>query len=70
MYVVLTKPVSISADHVASSASQHAYIVTFRSKEDRDHYLTDPAHLEFVEFIKDKVDMAKVKVADFETGTF
>ncbi|KAL7005834.1 hypothetical protein EMMF5_004570 [Cystobasidiomycetes sp. EMM_F5] len=54
----------------AGSSIHHAFIVTFRNQQERTYYLTDPAHLEFVDFIKSKLDGEKVRVADFETGVF
>lgn len=41
----------------------HCFILTFGSNQDRDAYLVDPAHLEFVELIKKFSD--DVMVIDF-----
>ncbi len=41
----------------------HCFILTFASDQDRDAYLVDPAHLEFVELIKQLSD--DVFVIDF-----
>ncbi len=43
----------------------HAYTVTFRSEEDRDAYLPDPAHKEFVSLVQGK--LAGVFVVDYWT---
>ncbi|KAI3325384.1 stress responsive A/B barrel domain-containing protein [Xylariaceae sp. AK1471] len=47
----------------------HCFVAKFENEEDRKHYIeTDPAHLEFIANIKEKVD--KVQVLDFTPGEF
>lgn len=41
----------------------HAFLVSFRSEEDREAYLPHPAHKEFVEILKPHLD--KVLVVDY-----
>ncbi len=46
-----------------SQGLTHAFVVTFRSEKDRDAYLTDPAHLEYVKLVRDRRE--KVVVFDY-----
>ncbi|KAH9904443.1 stress responsive A/B barrel domain protein [Xylariomycetidae sp. FL2044] len=47
----------------------HSFIFQFENEEDRKHYLEkDPAHLEFVANLRDRVD--QVQVIDFTPGVF
>lgn len=41
----------------------HGFILTFKTQEDRDFYLTHPEHLKFVDLVKD--NLSDVFVLDF-----
>ncbi|KAI8627459.1 stress responsive A/B barrel domain-containing protein [Xylariaceae sp. FL1651] len=47
----------------------HCFVSKFENAEDRKHYLeTDPAHLEFVASLKDRIETCQV--LDFTPGEF
>jgi hypothetical protein len=46
-----------------SEGLTHAFVVTFKSEADRDAYLVDPAHKEYVNVVKDRRE--KVVVFDY-----
>ena len=46
-----------------SKGLTHAFVVTFKSEADRDAYLVDPAHKEYVNVVKDRRE--KVVVFDY-----
>jgi hypothetical protein len=48
-----------------SEGLTHAFVVSFRSETDRDAYLKHPAHLEYVNVVKDRRE--KVVVFDYWT---
>jgi len=43
-----------------SKGHTHCFLVTFKSEQDRDTYLTHPEHLKFVELLKPSLDDATV----------
>lgn len=49
-----------------SEGLTHAFVVTFRDEAGRDAYLVHPAHLEYVQVVRDKRE--KVVVFDYWTG--
>ena len=49
-----------------SEGLTHAFVVTFRDEAGRDAYLTHPAHLEYVNVVKDRRE--KVVVFDYWTS--
>lgn len=49
-----------------SEGLTHAFVVTFRDEAGRDAYLVHPAHLAYVEVVRDKRE--KVVVFDYWTG--
>lgn len=48
-----------------SQGLTHAFVVSFRSEKDRDAYLVHPAHLEYVNVVRDRRE--KVIVFDYWT---
>ncbi|KAI0825574.1 stress responsive A/B barrel domain-containing protein [Irpex lacteus] len=68
-YIVSLDGGSFTSPEGRGKGLEHAFVVTFRSKSDRDYYLnSDPAHLAFVASILEKV--ADSTVFDFESGEF
>ena|ERR1700722_4722104 len=51
--------INVSAEGLHKGLT-HCFLLTFKTEKDRDSYLVDPAHLEFVKLIRQFTDDAMV----------